>query len=60
MSSVRHQTMIKAPVDVVWDLVGDPASYPEWAADVVEVTGLPTSVEKGDTFQQTGEASSAR
>ena len=52
MSCVRHQTLIKAPVDVVWDLIGDPASYPEWAADVVEVTGLPTSIEKGATFEQ--------
>jgi hypothetical protein len=52
MSSVRHQTLFSAPVDVVWELVGDPGSYPEWAADVVDVTGLPTRVEKGSTFQQ--------
>ena len=52
MSAVRHQTLINAPVDVVWQLVGDPESYPEWAGEVVDVTGVPT-VEKGATFERT-------
>ena len=51
MSLVRHQTLISAPVDAVWQLVGDPESYPEWARDVIEVTGLPT-VEEGATFER--------
>jgi hypothetical protein len=53
MSSLRHQALIEAPVDAVWQLVGDPESYPEWAANVVEVTGLPT-VSEGATFTQRG------
>jgi uncharacterized protein YndB with AHSA1/START domain len=51
VSSLRKQTLIEAPVDAVWRLVGDPARYPEWARDVLEITGLAT-VEKGARFQQ--------
>ncbi len=36
---------------VVWNLVGDPARYPEWAGNVIEVTGLAT-LDEGATFQQ--------
>jgi uncharacterized protein YndB with AHSA1/START domain len=50
----HEQALIDAPVEVVWDLVGDPRDYPTWVGDeVVEVTGLPT-VEKGARFEQTG------
>ena len=45
--------MVDAPVEVVWQLVGDPRSYAEWASDVVAVTGLPI-VEKGAQFEQEG------
>jgi hypothetical protein len=45
--------LIQAPVDVVWSLVGDPARYPEWAGNVLEVTGLAT-VEEGATYRQQG------
>lgn len=48
MSSWRQQALIDAPVNVVWELVGDPKRYPEWAGDVVEVTGL-ASVDEGAT-----------
>ena len=51
MSSWREQALIKAPIDEVWCLVGDPARYPEWAADVIETTGL-AKVEEGATFKQ--------
>jgi hypothetical protein len=51
MSSCRRQGLIEAPVEVVWNLVGDPARYPEWAGDVLEVTGVAT-LEEGATFQQ--------
>ena len=49
----RHeQAVIDAPVEEVWELVGDPRRYPDWVGDeVVEVTGLPT-VEKGAEFEQ--------
>jgi hypothetical protein len=43
--------LIEAPIEAVWQLVGDPARYPEWAGHAVEVTGLAT-VEKGAQFQQ--------
>jgi uncharacterized protein YndB with AHSA1/START domain len=52
VSSYREQALIEAPLEEVWNLVGDPRSYPEWVGDeVVEVTGLPT-VEKGAQFEQ--------
>ena len=52
MSCWREQTLIDAPVEDVWDLVGDPRRYPEWVGDeVVEVTGLPT-VERGARYEQ--------
>ena len=52
MSAVRHQTLIDAPVEAVWELIGDPGSYAEWAGGVVDVTGLPT-IEPGTTFERT-------
>jgi len=33
-------------------LVGDPKRYPDWASEVVEVTGLP-AVDQGVTYTQT-------
>jgi hypothetical protein len=51
MGSWRQQAVIDAPVDVVWGLVGDPNRYPEWAHNVIEVTGLP-EVGQGAAFRQ--------
>jgi uncharacterized protein YndB with AHSA1/START domain len=51
MSSWRQQALIEAPVEEVWRFVGDPASYPDWAKDVVDVTGLPRA-EPDATFRQ--------
>jgi uncharacterized protein YndB with AHSA1/START domain len=51
VSSFHRQALIDAPVETVWDLVGDPARYPEWAAGVVEVTGL-GKVEEGAEYRQ--------
>lgn len=51
MSAWREQALIHAPIDAVWRLVGDPARYPEWAGDVIDVTGL-AEVEQGARFQQ--------
>jgi hypothetical protein len=51
MSSWRQQAVIDAPVGAVWSLVGDPNRYPEWAGDVLDVTGLPT-VQEGAQFTQ--------
>ncbi len=39
MSEVHEQTLIDAPIASVWELVGDPESYPEWIPRVFEVQG---------------------
>jgi uncharacterized protein YndB with AHSA1/START domain len=51
MSSWRQQAVIDAPLEAVWELVGDPNRYPDWTGSVVEVTGLPR-VAPGATFRQ--------
>src|SRR5687768_16726602 len=53
MASYREQTLIEAPVDVVWGQVGNPNTYPHWAGEVVEVTGL-EDVEQGAHYEQRG------
>jgi Polyketide cyclase / dehydrase and lipid transport len=53
--SWRQQTLIEARVQDVWDVITDPSRYPEWADSVIDVTGAPTRIEKGSTFQQTTE-----
>jgi uncharacterized protein YndB with AHSA1/START domain len=48
----HEQALIDAPVEAVWNLVGDPRRYPEWVGrEVVEVTGLPT-VQQGASYEQ--------
>jgi uncharacterized protein YndB with AHSA1/START domain len=51
MPSWRQQALIEAPVEDVWEAVGDPRKYPSWAADVMEVTGL-AEVAPDARFQQ--------
>ena len=51
MTAWRQQVLIDAPLDVVWSLVGDPRRFPDWAGNVVEVTGL-AEVSVGAQFQQ--------
>ena len=41
MASWRQQAIIEAPVETVWELVGDPNRHPAWWPAVVEVDGLP-------------------
>ena len=52
MPAWRQQAVIDAPAPSVWTLVGDPSRYPEWAGDVVAVTGL-AEVAEGETFEHT-------
>ena len=52
MTAFRQQALIESPVAEVWELVGDPARYPEWAGEVLEVTGL-AEVAEHATFEQT-------
>jgi hypothetical protein len=40
MSAWRRQAHIGAPIDVVWELVGDPHRHPEWFPRVIEVKEL--------------------
>src|SRR5262245_48592689 len=54
MASWKQQALIEAPVSEVWDLLCDPARGPDWDGDVIAVTGAPTRIEKGSTFDVTG------
>jgi uncharacterized protein YndB with AHSA1/START domain len=51
VSSWRQQAVIEAPMEQVWAYIGDPHRYPEWAGNVVSITGLAT-VEPDAEFQQ--------
>ena len=48
----HQQALIEAPIDEVWDLVSDPNRFPEWNP-TAEVTGVPTEIETGSTYQRT-------
>ena len=50
MSDYRHQTLITAPIERVWELVGNPARHPEWFPRVLEVRG--DSFQLGDVYVQ--------
>jgi len=51
MASFTQQALIEAPVADVWALLEDPARFPEWNEGTIEVTGVPTEIEKGSTFE---------
>jgi Polyketide cyclase / dehydrase and lipid transport len=51
MSSWQQQALIEAPVEEVWSAVADPQAYAQWAADVIEVTGV-AKLEPDSRFQQ--------
>lgn len=53
MASWKQQALIEAPVEVVWSVLCDPSRFPDWNPDTIEVTGPPTRIEKGATFEQT-------
>ena len=50
MSQVSEQAVLDAPLEEVWELVGDPRRYPEWLPRVVEVNG--ERFEEGAEFIQ--------
>jgi hypothetical protein len=54
MASWKQQALLEAPVAEVWDVLIDPARSPDWDPDVLAVTGAPTKIEKGSTFDLTG------
>ena len=50
MSKSRRQAVIEAPVERVWELVGNPSRHPEWYPKVIEVNGQ--RFEEGDQYAQ--------
>jgi uncharacterized protein YndB with AHSA1/START domain len=50
VSAVRRQALVTAPIESVWELVGNPARYPEWWPRVVEVSG--ERFEQGEEYVQ--------
>jgi uncharacterized protein YndB with AHSA1/START domain len=50
----KQQALIEAPVTDVWSLLEDPDRYSQWNGETVAVTGVPTKIEKGSTFEMTG------
>jgi uncharacterized protein YndB with AHSA1/START domain len=50
VSAYRHQALIRAPIEQVWALVGNPVKHPEWFPHVVEVRG--DRFDPGDVFVQ--------
>ena len=53
MPSWRDQVVIDSSPESIWELLGDPSRYPEWAGfETVRITGMPT-IEAGSEFEQT-------
>jgi uncharacterized protein YndB with AHSA1/START domain len=50
VSVYRAQAHLDAPLEDVWALVGNPATYPEWWPVAVEIRG--ETFEVGDAFTQ--------
>ena len=50
MSAHRRQAQIDAPVEQIWELVGNPARHPEWWPRVIEVSG--ERFDEGDEYVQ--------
>jgi uncharacterized protein YndB with AHSA1/START domain len=54
MASWKQQALVEAPVERVWELLADPTRFPDWSGEVLKVTGVPTEIEKGSSFELTG------
>jgi Polyketide cyclase / dehydrase and lipid transport len=52
MATMRQQALVEAPIGAVWELISDPTRFPEWNEEI-DVTGVPTRIEKGATFRHT-------
>jgi hypothetical protein len=50
MSTCRRQALIEAPVDSIWDLIGDPRRHPEWWPRIIEIDGQ--RFDQGDEYVQ--------
>ncbi len=53
MSEYRAQALVEAPVEEIWELVGDPRRHPLWWPRVIEVQG--SRFEVGDAYVQISE-----
>jgi hypothetical protein len=53
MASWRQQAIVDAPVSEVWEMLSDPSRAPEWAEDVIDVTGGPARIEQGSIYEVT-------
>ena len=58
MSAYRAQAHLDAPLEDVWALVGNPATYPEWWPAAVEIRG--ERFEVGDVYTQVLEIAGRR
>ena len=61
MATFERHVKVDAPVDKVWSMMTNPATWSQWFPDVDSITGL-SAVEPGATFQwqdgqKTGSAS---
>jgi len=52
MSAIKQQALFDAPVTDVWGLLESPEEFAKWNTEI-EVTGVPTKIEKGSTFELT-------
>jgi hypothetical protein len=50
MSACRRQALLEAPVDSIWELIGNPSRHPEWWPRVIEVQGK--RFDQGDEYVQ--------
>jgi Polyketide cyclase / dehydrase and lipid transport len=50
MSACKRQALLDAPVESIWDLVGNPNRHPEWWPRVIEVHG--ERFDQGDEYVQ--------
>jgi uncharacterized protein YndB with AHSA1/START domain len=55
VSGWRRQAVIDAPVEVVWELVGDPNRHPEWFPRILQVSDL-EHVEQDARYRQVTKA----
>lgn len=56
MASIRQHVVLKAPVEVVWQMVGDPAAITEWAPSIAscEMQGTTRilTLDRGGTVEE--------
>jgi len=50
MSACKTEALVNAPIETIWQLVGDPRRHPEWWPRVVEVRG--ERFEEGNEYAQ--------